>query len=124
MAERTGFTMEARLTQVGDLYRGGVTLISGADSGINPVKAHGTLPLAVVELVECGVPATIALATATSLAARACGLAGRTGRLRAGLDADLLIVGGDPTKDIAAIRDIRTVVARGQVVSATGRGAI
>ena len=116
MMERTGVTVEGRLAQVGDLYRGGVTLISGADSGINPVKAHGTLPLAVIELVDCGVPATTALASATSLAAHACGLTSRTGRLRAGLHADLLLVGGDPTTDITAIRDVRTVVSRGRVV--------
>lgn len=115
---RLGFTVEQRRGQVGDLYRGGVTLISGADSGINPVKAHGILPLSVIELVACGVPPTAALASATGLAADACGLAARTGRLRAGLDADLLIVDGDPTVDITAIRNIRTVVSRGRVVSA------
>ena len=116
MMERTGFTTEGRRAQVGELYRGGVTLISGADSGINPVKAHGILPLAVIELVKCGVPATTALASATSLAAQACGLTGRTGRLRPGLDADLLLVNGDPTTNITAIRNVRTVVSRGRVV--------
>jgi imidazolonepropionase-like amidohydrolase len=117
MMERTGFTFEGRRAQVGDLYRGGVTLISGADSGINPVKAHGTLPQAVIELVDCGVPATTALASATSLAAHACGLTSRTGRLQPGLDADLLLVNGDPTTDITAIRNVRTVVSRGRIVN-------
>lgn len=114
--QRAGITYEGRRAQVGELYRGGVTLVSGADSGINAIKSHGTLPLAVIELVECGAPATTALASATSLAAQACGLTGRTGRLRAGLDADLLLVGGDPTTDITAIRDVRAVVSRGRVV--------
>ena len=63
-------------------------------------------------------PAAAALASATSLAARACGLDGRTGRLKAGLAADLLDVGGDPTADIAAIRDVRAVVSRGRTVGA------
>jgi len=117
MMERTGITMEHRQAQVGDLYRSGVTLISGADSGINPIKRHGILPLAVIHLIACGVPTAAALASATGLAADACGLAGRTGRLRAGLDADLLLVGGDATTDITAIRDVRTVVSRGRVVS-------
>lgn len=117
LMERTGFTVAGRRAQVGGLYRGGVTLISGADSGINPVKAHGILPSAVIELADCGVPTTTALASATSLAAQACGLAGRTGRLRAGLDADLLLVTGDPVTDITAIRNVRTVVSRGRVIS-------
>lgn len=103
--------------QVGELYRGGVTLVSGVDSGLHPVKAHGSLPLAIIELVDCGVPTTTALASATSLAAQACGLASRTGRLRTGLDADLLIVDGDPTTDIMAVRNVRTVVSRGRVVN-------
>ena len=112
--KRSGATVEQRLVQAGELHRGGVTLISGADSGIHPVKAHGTLPLAVIELAAAGVPPTTALASATGLAARACGLADRTGRLQTGLDADLLLIDGDPTTDITAIRNLRTVVSRGQ----------
>ncbi len=38
LAERSGVSVEDRLAQVGDLHRGGVALISGTDSGINPVK--------------------------------------------------------------------------------------
>jgi imidazolonepropionase-like amidohydrolase len=119
VAERSGATIAQRLAQVGELHRAGVTLISGADSGINPVKSHGILPRAVVELVTAGVPPTAALASATGQAARACGLADRTGRLRAGLDADLLIVDGDPTTDITAIGNVRAVVSRGRIVDVT-----
>ncbi len=115
--KRSGVTLEQRLAQVGELHRGGVTLVSGVDSGIHPLKAHGTLPLAVIELADAGVPPTTALASATGLAARACGLADRTGRLRTGLDADLLLVDGDPTTDITAIRNLRTVVSRGQATN-------
>jgi imidazolonepropionase-like amidohydrolase len=64
-----------------------------------------------------------ALASATGLAARVCGLAGRTGSLRAGLDADLLLVAGDPTKDITALRDVKMVVRRGRPVSTRRRPA-
>ncbi|WP_248960027.1 amidohydrolase family protein [Sphaerisporangium perillae] len=117
LLKRSGVTVEDRLVQVGELHRGGVTLISGVDSGINPVKAHGDLTLAVIELVASGVPPTTALASATSLAARACGLTDRTGRLRIGLDADLLLVNGDPTTDITAIRNARTVISRGRVIN-------
>jgi imidazolonepropionase-like amidohydrolase len=114
--ERTGMTYESRIAHYGALYRGGVTLVSGADAGLNPGKRHGVLPLAVADLVTAGVPAESALASATSVAARACGLADRTGRLRAGLDADLLIVDGDPARDIGALRAVRAVVSRGREV--------
>jgi imidazolonepropionase-like amidohydrolase len=111
--ERTGLSWTARLAQVGDLYRGGVTLISGGDSGINPAKPHGVLPAALEDLVICGVPAEQALASATGAAARGIGLGHRKGLLRAGYDADLLVVGGNPLADISAIRNARLVVLRG-----------
>jgi len=116
LMERTGMTWELLLDHVRALYTAGVTLVSGSDAGINPVKRHGVLPEAVIDLLSCGVPAEVALTSATSLAARTCGLADRTGRLRAGLDADLLIVDGDPTLDITALRSVRSVVSRGREV--------
>lgn len=114
LLERTGLTMQHRLDLVRTLYAAGVTLISGSDAGISSGKPHGVLPEAVIELVAAGVPAEVALTSATSLAAKACGIADRTGRLRAGLDADLLIVGGEPAADMSALRDVRVVVSRGR----------
>jgi imidazolonepropionase-like amidohydrolase len=115
---RTGMTYEGRMEQVAGLYRAGVRLVSGADAGINPGKPHGVLPESVGDLVGLGVPPVAALASATSVAAEACGLAGRTGRLLPGLDADLLLVDGDPTTDITALRAVRHVVSRGRDVPA------
>jgi imidazolonepropionase-like amidohydrolase len=112
--DRIGMRPQDRTAQLADLVRAGVTLVAGVDGGINPAKPHGLLPHSVAELVGCGLSPVAALAAATAAAARACGLAERTGRLRPGLDADLLIVGGDPTVDIAALRDVRTVVWRGR----------
>jgi imidazolonepropionase-like amidohydrolase len=115
LAERVGITVEQRLAQIGELHAAGVSFVSGVDSGINPVKPHGLLPSAIIELVAAGVPPATALASATSKAAEACALADRTGRLRAGLHADLLLVNGDPTTDITAIRDTHMVVSRGRI---------
>jgi len=55
-----------------------------------------------------------ALASATSLAAAACGFGDRKGRLRAGYDADLLVVGGDPVADISALARPTAVFAGGR----------
>jgi imidazolonepropionase-like amidohydrolase len=117
--ERMGMTWELRQPQIRELYEAGIMLIAGLDSGINPSKRHGVLPEAVIELAEVGVPANEVLTGATSRAADACGLAARTGRLRPGLAADLLIVDGNPLTDIAALRRPVTVVARGRRVSPT-----
>ena len=60
------------------------------------VLPHGLLPVSMAFLVDGGVSTAAALASATSLAAAACGLGDRKGRLRAGYDADLLIL--DPRR--------------------------
>ena len=61
-----------------------------------------------------GMSADEALAAATSHAADACGLTDRTGRLARGLAADLLVVAGDATLDVTALRRVLAVVARGE----------
>jgi imidazolonepropionase-like amidohydrolase len=113
---RMGATWEDLLAHVGALYRAGVTLVSGVDAGIGPGKQHGLLPVAVGQMVDCGLPPAAALASATSVAARACGLGERTGRLAVGLDADLLLVDGDPLTDVTSLQRPRVVVSRGREV--------
>ena len=114
--ERTGLTLESRFRQVAALHRAGVPIVSGADDGIHPGKPHGVLAYAVAELVTAGIDPAAVLATATSVAAAACGLADRVGRLAPGLDADLLFVDGDPTADITALTRVRAVVLGGDPV--------
>jgi imidazolonepropionase-like amidohydrolase len=117
---QAGMTPEALRAAVGRAYRAGVRLVSGSDAGIGPAKQHGVLPEGVVALVTAGVPAAGALASATSVAARACGLGERKGRLRAGYDADLLLVDGDPLNDVGALRHIRGMVLAGTTVDIEG----
>ncbi|MDT4973731.1 MAG: hypothetical protein QOG22_3874 [Pseudonocardiales bacterium] len=120
LIERMGVGWDDRLAQVANLYRAGVTMVSGSDAGISAGKVHGVLPVAVGNLTECGMPNDEALVSATSRAADVCGLTERTGRLRAGLDADLVMVDGDPMHDIAALCRVRAVVSRGREISLTG----
>jgi imidazolonepropionase-like amidohydrolase len=119
--DAVGASPEIQLVNVAGMQRAGVRLIAGTDAGIGPSKRHGVLPYGVADLVDCGMSASEALTAATTDAARACGLEGRTGRLAAGLDADLLVVGGDPTADIAALLDVRLVVRRGREVVSAGQ---
>ncbi len=116
MTERTGTTWESRQAMTARLHRAGVTLVSGVDAGISEGKPHGILALAIADLVAAGIPAGHALASATSLAAEACGLSGRKGLLRSGYDADLVVVDGDPLTDIRALGTVRAVYLRGQAV--------
>jgi imidazolonepropionase-like amidohydrolase len=117
MLDRVGMTaaqlMQRRWEFVGRLHRAGVRLVSGVDSGIAPPKRHGLLPQAVCELMNCGLTVAQALASATSDAARACGVGGRKGRLAAGYDADLLVVDGDLRTDVTALHRPHAVQLRG-----------
>jgi imidazolonepropionase-like amidohydrolase len=104
--------VQARAEFAGRLHRAGVRLISGVDSGINPAKRHGALPHAVLDLLAAGLTIAQALATATSVAADALGLPGK-GRIAAGWDADLLIVGGDLAGHPDALLDPQAVFLAG-----------
>jgi imidazolonepropionase-like amidohydrolase len=85
-----------------------VPILAGTDAP-NPGTAHGiSLHRELELLVRAGLPPVEALRAATSLPARAFRLLDR-GRIAPGLRADLLLVGGDPTVDILATRNIRAV---------------
>jgi imidazolonepropionase-like amidohydrolase len=114
--EKLGVTDERRRDWIRRLHEAGVRFVSGSDAGINPSKPHGLLPRAVIELAEAGAASTFALASATSLAAQACGVGDRKGRVAAGFEADLLLVDGDPEADITALLNVVAVYRAGQRV--------
>jgi imidazolonepropionase-like amidohydrolase len=90
------------------LHDAGVAVLAGTDAPSpgdwNGVSMHGELEL----LVRAGLTPSDALAAATSLPAATFHLNNR-GRIAPGFRADLLLVRGDPTKDITATRDIVSV---------------
>lgn len=107
---------EALLTRVGRLHAAGVPILAGSDAP-NPgttqgASLHGELAL----LVEAGLTPLEALKSATALPAAQLKLADR-GRIAAGYRADLLLVEGDPTVDIAASRARVTVLKNGAPVA-------
>jgi imidazolonepropionase-like amidohydrolase len=117
---QAGITPDAFRAAIARAYRAGVGLVAGSDAGIAPTKPHGVLPETLVALVEAGVPATEALSMATSKAAQACSLGDRKGRLRAGYDADLLLVDGDPLADVGALRRTSKVMLHGRTAVFAG----
>ncbi len=112
--QRTGLTWQDRQALAGKLHQAGVLIASGVDAGISDGKPHGILALAIADLIAGGIPAADALASATSLAAQACGLGDRKGPLHPGYDADLAVVDGDPVGDIAALTAVRAVYLGGR----------
>jgi imidazolonepropionase-like amidohydrolase len=116
MAERAGLTQAILQDGVARLRRAGVTIIAGSDAGLGPAKPHGILPRTLEEYAVSGMTPAAALAAATSHAADACRVADRKGRIRTGLDADLLLVPGDPTADITALRRPLRVYVAGEPI--------
>jgi len=113
---RGGFPVPKACTDaiptVRTLHDAGIRLLAGTDAA-NPGTAHGaSLHGELALLVEAGLTPVEALAAATSRTADTFGLADR-GRIAAGKRADLLLVDGDPTTDIAATRRIAGVWKRG-----------
>lgn len=97
----------------------GVQLTCGTDAGI-PRRGFDAIHRSLAYFCAAhGLDMTPAeaLATATSTAARACGLEDR-GLLRAGLRADLLAVDGNPLTDITDLSRTRLVVLAGKEVIA------
>jgi imidazolonepropionase-like amidohydrolase len=65
-----------------------------------------------------------AIRTITSDAAAALGLAATTGAIRPGLAADLVAVPGDPTTDLAVLRQPTDVIQAGRLVLRQGRALV
>jgi imidazolonepropionase-like amidohydrolase len=106
------FDWEATKATLRLLRDRGIPILAGSDppnaGAMHGAGMHRELQL----LVEAGLAPLEALAAATSTPARMFRLVDR-GRIAPGLRADLLLVDGDPTMDIAATRNIVAVWKRG-----------
>lgn len=98
---------------VAGMHRVGVRLVCSSDAGVGPPKPPGVLPHGAVKLAGLGLTNSEALESVTSVAAEACGIGGRKGRVAAGFDADLLAVEGDPLTDIRSLLDVAAVFRAG-----------
>ena len=113
--------LEAKfLTLVPLMQAAGVTLLAGSDSGpfnsfVYPgASLHGELEL----LVQAGLTPLQALQAATINGAKFMGVAGRTGTIAPGKDADLVLLTGNPLDNIANVRQIDAVISRGKAYPA------
>lgn len=94
-------------------YKGGVKIAFGTDAGVFP---HGDNAREFVYMVEAGMPAEEAIASATLNAAELCGLSSEIGSVEVGKRADLIAVKGDPRKDVTLLKSVVFVMRSGETI--------
>ncbi|HMG54856.1 MAG TPA: amidohydrolase family protein, partial [Kofleriaceae bacterium] len=110
--KRAGFraSYAALLGMVKRAWDRKIPIVAGTDDTAGLSLSHE------LELyVQAGIPPAEVLAIATIGAARVMGQDGASGSIAVGKRADLVLLDGDPTRDIAAVRNTDVVVCRGVV---------
>jgi imidazolonepropionase-like amidohydrolase len=99
------------------VFDAGIPIAMGTDAG-NPLTLHGPSVYAEMEAMEAaGMTPMQVVVASTRGGAMAMGLVKQTGTVEKGKSADLLLVGADPTADVANFRKVRYVVRGGVVRS-------
>jgi imidazolonepropionase-like amidohydrolase len=92
-----------------------VPVAFGTDAGVFP---HGLNAQEFQLLIDAGMTPREAVASATTVAARALGMENEIGRIAVGYSADIIAVDGDPLSDVRTLEAVRWVMVRGRVVPA------
>jgi imidazolonepropionase-like amidohydrolase len=101
------------------LMDAGVTVVPGTDVGVNLTDFGEELFFELEAYVGIGVTPADTIRMATARAARHLGIEAETGTLVAGLEADVLVVAGQPDHDISALRRSLLVLRAGQPIQPT-----
>jgi imidazolonepropionase-like amidohydrolase len=95
-----------------EALKAGVTICMGGDVGVFP---HGDNAREMEMMVEYGMKPLNVLQSATSVNADVFKISDKVGRIKAGLFADILVVAGDPSKNIHDIRNIKLLMKNGVI---------
>ncbi|SJZ85964.1 Imidazolonepropionase [Chitinophaga eiseniae] len=107
---------ETALRNLRRIYRAGIMVAMGTDSGATPVRAQGFSEHLELELmVQAGLTPLEAISVGTRNAAQVLKLP-NTGTIAPGQVADLLVLAGSPEKDIKNTRHIVTVYKAGKKI--------
>jgi imidazolonepropionase-like amidohydrolase len=105
--------LDVRVEAVGRMAKAGVRMTAGSDSPWG-WYAPGEFVHEIDMLTQAGLSYGDAIVAATTGAAESIGVGASAGRLAPGRQADLLVVRGDPTRDVRALWDVVDVWQAGQ----------
>ena len=108
-------TRDLTVESVVKMREAGVQMALGSDTAWGS-KAMGFFHEELEAHVEAGMPPMEAIVGATRGSARSCWIDDEVGTLEAGKQADILVVDGDPSQDITAIRNVSDVFQGGERV--------
>jgi imidazolonepropionase-like amidohydrolase len=103
--------MATNLKVVGALYRAGVTIVPGSDTGLLGYGLDRELEV----YVEAGMSPMAAIQSATIVSARVMKLDGESGSIEVGKRADMVLIDGNPLEKISDIRRVVSVVTDGRM---------
>lgn len=104
------------VAELREYSQGGGDILFGTDIGYID---HYDTAMEFTLMARAGMNYRQILASLTTNPARKFGYSGRTGRLAKGMDADLVVLGGDPAQDVAAFSKVRYTVRNGKVIYQT-----
>lgn len=92
-----------------------IKIAAGTDSGVN-YTPHGILPKELELYVKFGMTTKQAILSATKVGAELLGLEKEIGTLEPGKKADMILVKGNPLKDITDLQKLDVVIKEGKIV--------
>ena len=116
--ERSNRMGGTAMEQFGWLIKAGVRLVGGSDCGWGSYP-FGDFQGEVIAMHDAGLSPMEAIKAGTCNPAAAMGIQSLTGTIEPGKATDLLLVEGDPSKDIHDLRRVQSVYSRGRLVSSS-----
>jgi len=98
----------------------GIPIVASTDTGYGP-QSVVRIAHELMEFVEhVGMSPLEALRSATVVAARMLGIQDRTGLIAPGMEADLIVLEGNPLDDVATVQDVLMVISDGRIAVRRG----
>jgi imidazolonepropionase-like amidohydrolase len=118
MVERAAAYWEGKQKEFEMILKSGVTISMSSDMGC-PYLYHGENARELECMVSLGMSPMEAILTATKVAANTIGLGNEIGTIEKGKNADIIMVDGDPLKNIAILQEqnkVKLVMKDGETI--------